>query len=277
MPAPSFAPLVPIMKNRVARFANRLWTTADLEARRWLPRVTQFALPNLCALCGNMSQQVFCAGCDEAYWNESRLRCAACAIPLPTARTVRRPRRAGSAHYRCADCTASPPPFEATFALADYRPPLDTLARGLKFNARLALAGEFARRLARTASDAVDAAQLPDVIAAVPLSRKRLATRGYNQAWEMARPLAKALGVRSDARLVNRVAHTAPQSQLDLEARRHNLRHAFALASPVAGLHVGIVDDVMTSGATLEALARILKDAGARRVTNFVALRTPKN
>jgi ComF family protein len=123
----------------------------------------------------------------------------------------------------------------------------------------------------------VDAAQLPDVIAAVPLSRKRLATRGYNQAWEMARPLAKALGVRSDARLVNRVAHTAPQSQLDLEARRHNLRHAFALASPVAGLHVGIVDDVMTSGATLEALARILKDAGARRVTNFVALRTPKN
>ncbi|WP_419150448.1 phosphoribosyltransferase family protein [Paraburkholderia kururiensis] len=277
MPAPSLAPIVPNMKNRFAQFANRLRTTADLEARRWLPRIAQFALPNLCALCGNMSQKVICAGCDEAYWNESRLRCTACGIPLPAARTVRRQQRARSTPYRCADCMAAPPPFDATFALADYRPPLDTLARGLKFSARLALAGEFARRLARIANDTLEPAEWPDVITAVPLSRKRLVTRGYNQAWEMAKPLAKLLDVRSDARLVARVAHTAPQSQLDLEARRHNLQHAFALAKSVEGLHVGVVDDVMTSGATLEAVARLLKDAGARRVTNFVALRTPKN
>jgi ComF family protein len=180
--------------------------------------------------------------------------------------------------YRCADCSASPPPFEASFALADYRPPLDTLAVGLKFRARLMLAGEFARRLARLAQDARhDETDWPDVIAPVPLAARRLTERGYNQAWQIAKPLARALQVRSDATLLQRVLDTAPQSQLDHDARRQNVGRAFRVARPVRGLHVGIVDDVMTTGATLEALALTLKAAGARRVTNFVALRTPKN
>jgi ComF family protein len=115
------------------------------------------------------------------------------------------------------------------------------------------------------------------VVAPVPLARKRLAERGYNQAWEIARPLARALCVPADVALVRRTANTAPQSRLDLDARRHNVGAAFAVAKPVRGLNVAIVDDVMTSGATLEALARTLKAAGARRVTNFVALRTPKD
>lgn len=140
------------------------------------------------------------------------------------------------------------------------------------------LAREFAQRLARLAQDAwQDGAAWPDVIAPVPLASKRLTERGYNQAWQIARPLARALNVHSDATLLDRVIHTAPQSRLDLDARRLNVGRAFKVAGSVQGLHVGIVDDVMTTGATLEALARTLKAAGARRVTNFVALRTPKN
>lgn len=233
----------------------------------------QAVLPNLCALCGDLSRHALCAGCDAAYWNETRLRCRICAVPLPATRW------AAHAGYRCADCRADAPPFDATFALADYRAPLDTLAVGLKFGARLMLAREFARRLARLAQDeSVDpAADQPDVIAPVPLAGRRLAERGYNQAWQIARPLARALNVRSDATLLRRVVHTAPQSRLDLEARRANVGGAFRLARSVHGLHVGVVDDVMTTGATLEALARTLKAAGARRVTNYVALRTPKN
>jgi ComF family protein len=232
----------------------------------------QVALPNLCALCGNLSQNVLCHGCDEAYWNEARLRCTVCAVPLSSIR------QAGRAQYRCADCVAEPPPFEASFALADYRAPLDTLAVGLKFRARLMLAGEFARRLARLAHDARQAETAwPDVIAPVPLAGRRLTERGYNQAWQIAKPLARALRVRSDATLLERVIDSAPQSRLDLDARRRNVGHAFRVAKVVRGLHVGVVDDVMTTGATLEALARTLKAAGARRVTNFVALRTPKN
>jgi ComF family protein len=246
-----------------ARFTRGLYSA-------W-PHVMHAALPNLCALCGNLSHKTLCAGCDETYWNEARLRCTVCAVPLSGMRW------AGHAQYRCADCIGAPP-FEATFALADYRQPLDALALGLKFRARLMLAREFAQRLARLAGDSwVDAAEKPDVLAPVPLANKRLAERGYNQAWQIARPLARALNVRSDATLLHRVIHTAPQSRLDLDARRLNVGRAFKVAKPVQGLHVGIVDDVMTTGATLEALARTLKAAGARRVTNFVALRTPKN
>ncbi|WCM22041.1 ComF family protein [Paraburkholderia bryophila] len=232
----------------------------------------QAALPNLCALCGNLSHSTLCACCDEAYWNESSVRCITCAVPLASTRW------AGRTQYRCADCIGEPPPFDATFALADYRAPLDTLAVGLKFRARLMLAREFAQRLARLAQDSWrDASDIPDVIAPVPLARQRLAERGYNQAWQITRPLARALKLRSDATLLQRVIHTAPQSRLDLDARRQNVGRAFKVRANVNGLHVGVVDDVMTTGATLEALARTLKAAGARRVTNFVALRTPKN
>ncbi|WP_171910187.1 ComF family protein [Paraburkholderia fungorum] len=238
----------------------------------------QIALPNLCALCGNLSHNVLCGGCDEAYWNEARSRCTVCAVPLASSRRAGRTGRSSRASFRCGDCSDAPPPFDASFALADYRPPLDTLAVGLKFRARLMLADEFARRLARLAQDAADdSTDWPDVIAPVPLARRRLTERGYNQAWQIAKPLARALRVRSDATLLQRVLDTAPQSRLDHDARRQNVGRAFRVAKPVRGLHVGIVDDVMTTGATLEALAHTLKAAGARRVTNFVALRTPKN
>jgi ComF family protein len=236
------------------------------------PRLAQFVLPNLCSLCGNSSREALCVTCDALCWNEMRLRCAVCALPLAGAR-----RTAGRARYRCGACSETPPAFDATVVLGDYRAPLDLLARGLKFHARLALGTAFAQQLARAAEDALDPADLPDVIVPVPLSRERLIERGYNQAWQIARPLGRTLRTRADATLVRRVLHTAAQSRLDRDTRRRNVARAFALTRAVHGLHVGVVDDVMTSGATLDALAHTLKTAGARRVTNFVALRTPKD
>jgi ComF family protein len=250
--------------SKLASFATRVGAN--------LPRLAHAALPNLCALCGNMSQTTLCAGCDEAHSNETRLRCVVCAVPLS------RSRRGLRVDYRCADCVTTPPPFDATLALADYRAPLDALAVGLKFRARLMLAQEFARRLALLAEDTFDAAQRSDLlIVPVPLAAKRLVERGYNQAWQIAKPLAKALHVRSNSTLLRRVIETAPQSRLDLDARRLNVGRAFEVTAPVEGMHIAVVDDVMTTGATLEAIARVLKAAGARRVTNLVALRTPKN
>ena len=251
-------------RSGLARFARGLESA-------W-PRTLQAVLPNACTLCGNLSHNPLCTFCDESYWNNGALRCDVCAVPLPVTFRGRR------ASYRCADCIAEKPPFDATFALADYRAPLDTLAVGLKFRAQLMLAREFARRLARLAKDAgQDPSECPDVIAPVPLASRRLIERGYNQAWQIARPLARTLRVPADATLLRRVIETAPQSRLDLDARRMNVGRAFEVARRVEGQHIGIVDDVMTTGATLEALARTLKAAGARRVTNFVALRTPKN
>ncbi|RQS57254.1 MULTISPECIES: ComF family protein [unclassified Burkholderia] len=255
------------------------------QVRALAVRVIALALPNRCALCGNLSHPVICSACDAAYWNEARLRCDVCAVPLGVGRP--RPRAARGGHggagsasaYRCEACRATPPPFDATLALADYRAPLDGLARGLKFHARLALGAEFAARLAQRIddTDALRATGGFDVIAPVPLSHGRLVARGYNQAWAIARPLARRLGVRADAALLARVAETAPQSRLDRRARRDNVLAAFAVAGDLTGRHVALVDDVMTSGATLAAAAQALKAAGAARVTNLVALRTARD
>jgi ComF family protein len=240
---------------------------------RWLARMRDIALPSQCALCGNLSHRVLCAGCDEQYWNETRMRCPVCALPMPVFGGAGGTRN--GAPLRCRRCIAEPPHFDATIALADYHAPLDTLALELKFHARLATADEFARQL--YAAFEVTDSPAPDVVAPVPLSRKRLRTRGYNQAWSIGKPLARRLGARADATLVERTRDTAPQAKLDLDTRRRNVGDAFKVLRDIRGKHVGIVDDVMTSGATLDALARTLKTAGARRVTNFVALRTPQD
>lgn len=265
-------------ERRWHRATARLATLAPFT--RFAPLVRRFAriaLPRQCLLCGlvcdPMPQGPICSACDAAYWNEPRLRCTKCALPLPALRAT----RASPARFVCAGCTRVPPTLDATLALADYRPPLERLALGLKFHSRLAVAREFGRRLAQLAHDHPACTPRPDVIVPMPLAHGRLIARGFNQAWEIARPLARALGVAAEPTLLQRIADTVQQSRLDRGARRRNVAAAFRVRQPVRGLHVGLVDDVMTSGATLDAAARELKAAGARRVTCFVALRTPRD
>lgn len=247
------------------------------RAARALLRAAHRALPQSCVLCGalcvNMSQRLMCHGCDAQYWNEPRLRCLVCAIPL----TLAGLRVRGVRRYLCGTCATRLPPFDRTLALADYRPPLERLALGLKFRGRLLVAAEFARGLAALALDRLAPDAWPDIVAPVPLAHERLVERGFNQAWEIAKPLARALEVPADATLLRRATHTVAQSRLDIDARRRNVGAAFRTMREVRGMHVALVDDVMTSGATLEAAARTLKAAGAREVTNFVALRTAKD
>lgn len=183
----------------------------------------------------------------------------------------------------CADCVRRPPAFDATFCAADYTPPVDQLVLALKFGGQLALAPVFAHML-------VDAALhrephdpgptlLPDMLCPVPLGRERLAGRGYNQALEIARPLSRSLGIALEPRLLLRVRETEAQSGLAAGDRRHNLNNAFVVSPEavgrVCGSHVGVVDDVMTTGETLHELAGTLKRFGAAKVSNFVFARTP--
>jgi ComF family protein len=176
----------------------------------------------------------------------------------------------------CGTCLRDPPAFDATVAAVDYAIPLDQLVLQLKFGARLALAPWFARQI-RDAVLARPALLLPDLLCPVPLGPGRLVERGFNQALEIARPLAAALGVACHPALAQRTLDTQAQSGVTPDARARNVRGAFAVIDPdlVEGRHVGLVDDVMTSGHTLGELAATFKRFGAARVTNFVFARTP--
>lgn len=185
------------------------------------------------------------------------------------------------ADTRCGACLAHPPAFDATIVASEYAAPADQLVLALKFGAQLALAPLLARLLRDSvlrADREMQAHGLPALIAAVPLGADRLASRGFNQALEIARPLSRALGIALAPRLMLRLRETLPQSSLSPVERQRNVRQAFTLTpagmDAVRGQHVGMVDDVMTTGDTLDEVASTLKRFGAARVTNLVFART---
>lgn len=169
---------------------------------------------------------------------------------------------------QCGACQQARPSFDATQAALAYGFPVDRLVQALKYRGRLTLAGYFAAVLA----DPPPAE--PVVIVPMPLHPARLRERGFNQAAEIARPLARRWGAALELDAVLRVRDTAPQANLPWSRRRVNMRGAFRCDISFAGACVVVIDDVMTTGATLEELARVLKASGARRVENRIVART---
>jgi ComF family protein len=221
-------------------------------------------------LCAQYAPDVLCGACRQQFFARAQTRCRICAMPLPNA---------NGAHYdlRCGDCLRESPAFDATVVAADYAPPLDQLVLALKFGGKLALAPLFARLLADALLHS-RAAPLPALLTGVPLSAMRLMERGFNQTLEIAKPLSRLTGIALEPRLLTRIRETLPQTLLAPQQRRRNIAGAFDLspqcAGMVAGRHIGVVDDVITTGQTLNEIAAILKQCGAVRVTNLVFART---
>jgi ComF family protein len=255
--------------------------------------LTAALLPSVCALCGARSRDALCPGCARCLADPAT-RCPQCGIPVEAGAEASRKEsreislevgaRVGTAFsdsdrnaFRtvCGRCIARAPAFDTTVCVADYVEPADSLAIALKFHGQLALATLFGSVLAARIQE--QQRPLPDIIVPVPLSSARLASRGYNQAWEIARVTARRIRRPAQAQCLVRTRDTRAQSGLRGADRWRNMRRAFVVAHPerVRGAHVGLVDDVMTSGATLDAAARALKRAGAVRVTVFAVLRTP--
>ena len=226
-------------------------------------------IPCCCALCGCSGASVLCAACRRRYLAPPAPRCRQCAMMLP----------AGAAASLCGNCLRRPPAFDAAVVVTDYAPPLDRLVLDLKFGAQLALAPLFGNLLAE-AMQLQPRTAWPDLLAPVPLGRRRLVERGFDQALEVGRRLARELGLPLEAGLLQRCRDTAPQTLLAPGERRANLRPAFtvppASLGRVRGQHIGIVDDVITTGVTLDELAATLKRAGAARVTCLAFARTPR-
>jgi ComF family protein len=227
--------------------------------RGWI----DFLLPGACLLCGVRvpAGGDICAGCD-AELPRPGPTCACCAAPLAHAPEL---------ELRCARCQQTPPAFDRTVALFSYAAPIDRLILRLKYHGDLSLARVLGSRLGVTLL--ARSIAIPDVIVPVPLHVTRQRERGYNQALELARPIAKRLNVPVDYRSVMRVRPTVPQIDMDYEARRKNVRRAFHASGDFSGQRVAIVDDVMTSGHTVNAVAAALRKAGAAEVSVWIVAR----
>ncbi len=201
-------------------------------------------------------------------------RCRCCGHDIPASNTT------GHADL-CGACLATHPTFDATIVATDYVPPFDLLIHQLKFAHQLALAPLMGKLLDRAIARqaATDDWQPPDILIAVPLGKARLIERGFNQSHEIARTLAHLMRLPLHTSLLYRNRETAKQSTISFSERKHNVHNAFTVehdALPlIRGKHIGVIDDVMTTGHTLEEIARILKKAGAGYITNFVFARTP--
>ncbi len=172
----------------------------------------------------------------------------------------------------CGQCLRKPPPYHRALATFNYCAPVNHIVHGLKFGQRLYYGRFLGDALAKTVAQA-EKLIVPDLLIPVPLHRKRMNERGYNQAYEIARPVARRLGCPIATGLVVRSGETKEQSQLNALQRRRNLKNVFTVVSSVKGLHVAIIDDVMTTGATVAELARVLISAGVRRIDVWLAAR----
>ena len=223
-------------------------------------------LPGRCEVCRGWGSGLICAACQARY-APVRPRCRRCGLVLGEAADV-----------DCGACQHEPPPFTHTVCALDYGFPWDRLVADFKFHGRVEFAAPLAALLRAAIARRADRAAPPDLVVPVPLAPARLAERGYNQAWELARRLA---GPKPTARALpdalQRVLETTTQATLSRAERRRNLRNAFAPAplAPLAGADVALVDDVMTTGATAEQAALALRRGGARSVRLWVLARTP--
>lgn len=213
--------------------------------------------PSACLLCSARSTRSLCPGCHADLPWHRQPHCPQCALPTPDSQL-------------CGACLKHPPAFDRTHAALVYAFPLDQMIPRLKYHSQLAIAPVLGACLV----EAVAAAPRPDRLIAMPLHPARLHARGFNHAAELARVVSTRLGVPLDSGSCRRMRDTPPQVALKYDARRRNVHGAFGCTGDVRGLHVALVDDVMTTGASLDELAATLKGVGAREVSCWVAART---
>jgi ComF family protein len=234
-----------------------------IRAARWVETLARLALPQRCELC--VAPSAGALVCHECECSLPRVAhaCPVCAL-------------SSAGGHVCGACIATPPPFAATVAAFAYAFPTDRLIQRIKYEGRLALAHWAGAALAAAVGAALSrgsAAPRPDRVVALPLAPERQRERGFNQAREIAVHVARRIQLPLASPLA-RVTTGPPQSTLPWTQRRRSVRGAFAVSSPMRGARIALVDDVMTTGATLTEAARTLIEAGAARVDCWVVART---
>lgn len=222
---------------------------------KWLRSV----MPGSCVLCAAAAnEQGLCAGCSASLPAVSGSRCPVCASQTPNAST-------------CGRCIRRPPRYDYVISALDYATPVDVLVAQLKYSHNLAAA----RALASPLASRLDDEPHPDIVLPMPIADSRLRERGFNQAAEIARHICAPFGLRLSHGVAQRVSARISQTALPWSDRARNVRNAFRCQADLSGKTVAVVDDVITTGATLNELATVLKRAGAARVVGWIVARTP--
>ncbi|MBI5626037.1 MAG: ComF family protein [Nitrosomonadales bacterium] len=220
--------------------------------------IKQFLPAQPCVLCGSMSHDgMWCDACDTTLPYFCAPHCPVCALPTSLGEV-------------CGHCLKDTPLFTRTTTSFSYSFPLDKLVQAMKYGEQLALANAFAEKLALR----VDQSDLPDCIIPMPLHPAKLRERGFNQSLLLAATLARKLDIELLSSACQRVRDTPPQSALPWKERRKNVQNAFRCDVDMAGKRVALVDDVMTTGASLNALAEAVQKRGAKNISTWVVART---
>ncbi|MEX2489864.1 MAG: ComF family protein [Pseudomonadales bacterium] len=230
----------------------------------WLRRALYELIPGNCILCESRSYRNLdlCRACEQDLPWLTR-QCYGCALPLASSITT------------CGACTVSPPPWEHCFAAFEYTWPIDHLIGEFKNNGQLLTGKILGSLLACAFAWYHPAAEFPDLLVPVPLHKDRLRQRGYNQATEIADVLATHCRIAINAGLCRKIRETPQQKLLDARTRQRNIKNAYQLDHHVTGVRVGVVDDVVTTGATARELTETLLKAGAASVVVIALARTP--
>jgi len=243
----------------VNKAKNHLFKYLD-QARNWL-------FPNACILCGAAGEPPLdlCSACfAELPWLNTF--CLYCALPLPITTTPQ----------ICGACLQTPPPFAKTRALFSYQNPIDKLITGLKFHHKLVYAKLLAELFAKQLTCILaEDTSLPDCIIPVPLHPSRLRERGFNQAVEIIRPVARKFKIPLDLVSCHRIRATKAQTELAANQRHANIKNAFAVSKKLTRLkHVVVFDDVVTTGNTARELSKTLRQNGVERIDVWCCART---
>lgn len=198
---------------------------------------------------------LWCNACDRALPYFDQPHCPCCALPTPQGE-------------RCGHCLSNPPDFDHTIAAFSYDYPLNHLVKAMKYQEQLLLAQAFAERLRPRILT------LPDYVIAMPLHPNKLRARGFNQSQLLANALANMLNLVSLPHACQRIRETASQSSLPWKDRMKNVRNAFRCDADLSGKRIVLVDDVLTTGASLNALAKEVRKRGAKEVMVWVVART---
>jgi ComF family protein len=230
-----------------------------------LPATWHLPWPGLCLVCQQAQWRAVCQRCLSAFAT-SPPRCKRCALALT------------NGQHDCQACEDQPPEFDRAIAAVDYTSPWRELVARFKFQGDVALARPLSVLMANQLAHLPRRGR-PQWIIPTPLSRTRLRERGYNQSWQLARHLSRQLGIPTLPHAIQRVKDTPRMMTLEADDRRQQIRGAFkvntACRRALAGRHVALVDDVLTTGATLDEITRTLQSAGARQVSVWVLARTP--